>query len=217
MVSLILQINTYGQSKGDLINGIYKKKLLRKRKQKKLLTNQLTLKQPKMLKKKQRKRLLKKKKRVFKDSDPILCMSITPGQLGMFGLKTNIHYSWVARGDETEVEYQDLVAAIRSGKKHITEPYFIIKDDDFLEAFPNVKKLYGDMYSIKDLRSVITDLDANSMKLTINSLPSGAKESIKNIVSSMIMNGQIDSVSKIKTLDEIYDTKFMTMTELYGD
>lgn len=55
------------------------------------------------------------------------------------------------------------------------------------------------------------------MKLTINSLPSGAKESIKNIVSSMIMNGQIDSVSKIKTLDEIYDTKFMTMTELYGD
>lgn len=33
----------------------------------------------------------------------------------------------------------------------------------------------------------------------------------------MIMNGQIDSVSKIKTLDEIYDTKFMTMTELYGD
>ena len=73
------------------------------------------------------------------------------------------------------------------------------------------------MYSIKDLRSVITDLDANSMKLTIDSLPSGAKESIKNIVSSMIMNGQIDSVSKIKTLDEIYDTKFMTMTELYGD
>lgn len=162
-------------------------------------------------------KVTEKKKRVFKDSDPILCMSITPGQLGMFGLKTNIHYSWVARGDETEVEYQDLVAAIRSGKKHITEPYFIIKDDDFLEAFPNVKKLYGDMYSIKDLRSVITDLDANSMKLTINSLPSGAKESIKNIVSSMIMNGQIDSVSKIKTLDEIYDTKFMTMTELYGD
>ena len=144
-------------------------------------------------------------------------MSITPGQLGMFGLKTNIHYSWAARGDETEVEYQDLVAAIRSGKKHITEPYFIIKDDDFLESFPNVKKIYGDMYSIKDLRSVITDLDANSMKLTIDSLPSGAKESIKNIVSSMIMNGQIDSVSKIKTLDEIYDTKFMTMTELYGD
>lgn len=49
-------------------------------------------------------------------------MSITPGQLGMFGLKTNIHYSWAARGDETEVEYQDLVAAIQFRKKHITEP-----------------------------------------------------------------------------------------------
>lgn len=191
--------------------------MLQKRKQKKLLTNQLTLKQQKKVEEQVAEKVTEKKKRVFKDSDPILCMSITPGQLGMFGLKTNIHYSWAARGDETEVEYQDLVAAIRSGKKHITEPYFIIKDDDFLESFPNVKKIYGDMYSIKDLRSVITDLDANSMKLTIDSLPSGAKESIKNIVSSMIMNGQIDSVSKIKTLDEIYDTKFMTMTELYGD
>ena len=42
-------------------------------------------------------KVTEKKKRVFKDSDPILCMSITPGQLGMFGLKTNIHYSWAAR------------------------------------------------------------------------------------------------------------------------
>jgi hypothetical protein len=155
-----------------------------------------------------------KTERVFKDSDPITCTSITAGKLGMLGIKTGIDYTWAGRGDDTEVEYQDLVAAIRSGKKHITEPFFIIKDEDFLNKFPQVRQIYGGMYSIGDLRKVITELDADSMRLTIENLPSGAKESVKNIASTMISKGQIDSVKKIQILDEIYDTKFMLMTEL---
>ena len=71
------------------------------------------------------------------------------------------------------------------------------------------------MYSIKDLTDVLK-LDAASMKKTINNLPAGAKESIKNIASTMIAKGQLDSVQKIKILDEIFDTKFMLMTELFG-
>jgi hypothetical protein len=156
-----------------------------------------------------------KNERVFKETDPISCTSITAGKLGMLGLKSGINYTWAGRGDETEVEYQDLVAAIRSGKRHITEPFFIINDEEFLEKFPQVKKIYGEMYSIGDLRKVITDLDPASMKITIENLPNGAKESIKNIASSMIAKGQIDSVKKINVLDEIYDTKFMLMTELF--
>lgn len=156
-----------------------------------------------------------KVKKTFDNETPIPCTSITAGELGMLGIKSGINYTWAGRGDVTDVEYQDLVAAIRSGKKHITEPYFIINDDDFLEEYPQVKKIYGEIYSIGDLRKVITDLDPQSMRLTIESLPNGAKESIKNIASTMIANHQIDSIDKIKVLDKIYDTKFMLMTELF--
>lgn len=151
----------------------------------------------------------------FEATDPIKCVSITSGELGMIGIKSGINYRWAGRGDETEVEYQDLVAAIRSGKKHITAPFFIINDKDFLEKWPNVEKMYASMYSIKDLTDVLK-LDAASMKKTILNLPVGARDSIKNIASSMITKGQLDSVQKIKILDEIFDTKFMLMTELYG-
>ena len=154
------------------------------------------------------------KKKQFKDTDAINCMSITAGQLGMIGIKSGINYTWAGRGDETEVEYQDLVAAIRSGKKHINEPYFIIQDKEFLSQFPQVEKIYSSMYSIGDLKDIF-NMPLSQMKNTIMSLPNGAKESIKNIASTMITNGTLDSVKKIKALDEIFNTNFMLMTELF--
>lgn len=156
-----------------------------------------------------------KEKRKFKETDPIECVSITAGTLGMVGIKTGINYRWAGRNDVTEVEYQDLVAAIRSGKKHITNPCFIIKDADFLAEFPQVNKIYDSMFSMNDLKDVF-QLPAAQMKKVIVSLPAGAQESIKHIASNMISNGSLDSVSKIKALDEIFDTKFMLMTELFG-
>lgn len=150
----------------------------------------------------------------FKETDAIDCVSITAGEMGMIGIKSSINYTWAGRGDVTAVEYQDLVAAIRSGKKHISAPYFIIQDNDFLAQFPQVAEVYSSMISYTDLKDILK-LDVNRMKKVINELPSGARESIKNIASSQISKGQLDSVQKIKALDEIFDTKFMLMTELY--
>ena len=150
----------------------------------------------------------------YHETDAINCVSITAGELGMIGIKSGINYTWAGRGDVTAVEYQDLVAAIRSGKKHISAPYFIIQDEDFLAQFPQVAETYSSMLSYKDLKDIL-NLSVNNMKKVINELPSGAKESIKNIASSQISKGLLDSVQKIKALDEIFDTKFMLMTELY--
>lgn len=152
--------------------------------------------------------------RKFKETDPIKCVSITAGELGMIGIKTGINYTWAGRGDETDVEYQDLVAAIRSGKKQVNAPRFIIKDDDFLALYPQIEKIYSSMLSYNDLKDILK-LDVVNMIKVINQLPAGAKDSMKNIASTQITNGFLDSVQKIKALDEIFDTKFMLMTELF--
>lgn len=156
-------------------------------------------------------------KREFAPDEGIPCVSITTGELIVIGEKSGISYDWLGRGDVVDVEYQDLVAAIRMGKACIKEPYFIIQSDEFLARYPQVKEIYGGMYTFGDLRKVITDLDVQSMKLTIESLPSGAKDSIRSIASTMIQNGQLDSVSKIKMLDEIYGTDFMLLSGLYSE
>lgn len=157
----------------------------------------------------------KPEKKKFTSDEGIDCVSITSGELGMIGIKSGINYRWAERGDVTQVEYQDLVAAVRSNKSYIFKPLFIIKNDDFVAEFPQLNRAYSAMYSIRDLRDVLK-MPAAQMKSTILSLPEGAKESIKNIAATMINNGSLDSIQKVKILDEIFDTKLMLLTELFN-
>lgn len=158
------------------------------------------------------------KKKEYEENSPILCTSITCGELRMEGIKSGIQYTWLDRGDTTEVEYQDLVAAIRVAKMQVMSPCFIIEDEDFVERYPKLKEVYASIYSVGDLRKIITDLDAQSMKLTIMSLPDGAKNSVKNIAATMVQNGQFDdlSISKIKVLDELFGTNLLLLSDLVG-
>lgn len=153
-------------------------------------------------------------KRTYEQTDSIECMSITSGELWMTGIKSGINYRWADRGDVTDVEYQDVVAAIRSGASFIFKPYFVIKDEELVSQFPQVHRVYESLYSINDLQDVLR-LPVGEMRRVIKSLPDGAKESVKNIAATQISNGTLDSVRKIKVLDEIFDTKMMLMTELF--
>lgn len=161
------------------------------------------------------KEIIKEPKK-YEPSEGITCRSITPGGLYMEGIKTHIPYEWPDNGLETEVEYQDLVAAIRANSDYVMKPYFIIQDDEFIQQYPQLSKVYDSMYSVKDMKDVLA-LPASTMKQVITNMPDGAKESIKHIASSMISNGSLDSVQKIKILDQIFGTELMLMTGLFNE
>ena len=149
---------------------------------------------------------VKKEKKSYAPSDGIPCKSITNGGLYMPGLKSNILYSWVDAGDIVEVEYQDLQAAIRSNNGYVMNPLFVIEDEELVSQFPQLKKL----------EDVVTELSPGDMKATILSLPKGAQDAIKHLASKMVSDGRLDSVKKIKTLDEIFDTEMSIMTGLFS-
>ena len=48
--------------------------------------------------------------RKFAMDDPILCKSVTFGELLLPGKKSQLLYTWANYGDTTEVEFQDLQA-----------------------------------------------------------------------------------------------------------
>lgn len=159
---------------------------------------------------------VKKEKKSYAPSDGIPCKSITNGGLYMPGLKSNILYSWVDAGDIVEVEYQDLQAAIRSNNGYVMNPLFVIEDEELVSQFPQLKKLYEALYSVGELEDVVTELSPGDMKATILSLPKGAQDAIKHLASKMVSDGRLDSVKKIKTLDEIFDTEMSIMTGLFS-
>ena len=73
---------------------------------------------------------------------------------------------------------------------------------------PALDEAYGSLYSIKDLKDILKQTP-DQMQKSIASLPEGAKDSIKTISATMVDNGTLDSVRKVKVLDEIFGTEML--------
>lgn len=149
----------------------------------------------------------------FNQEDLIPCKSITAGELLMVGERTKMLYRWADADDIQEVEYQDLIYAARSNSGFVFKPRFIIMDNDFVAQNPKVQEKYDTMYTNKDLRDIIM-LSPKEIKKIVPTLPEGVKESLKSMASTMIDNGTLDSVARIKVLDELFDTNMMLKTNL---
>lgn len=154
------------------------------------------------------------KKAVKRDaSDGIRCRSVTTGGLYMEGIKSHILYEWYDADVRVDVEYQDIVAAIRSHSNFIFKPYFIIEDEDVLAEYPAVAELYNNLYSLGELADIFK-LPHGGMIATIKTLPAGVQDTIKNLASKMISTGELDSIKRIKALDEYFGTKMSLLAGL---
>jgi hypothetical protein len=142
--------------------------------------------------------------RKFAMDDPILCKSVTFGELLLPGKKSQLLYTWANYGDTTEVEFQDLQALRSTRSAYLNAPYFVIEDEELLEQWPEFKTLYEKVAAI-DVDNLF-NLPINQFKKRLREIPVGFKDSIKNIASDKILNGSLDSLTKINALDEILGT-----------
>ena len=154
-----------------------------------------------------------KAKRKFAEDDGILCRSVTPGKLIMIGNKTGMKYIWNDYGHEYEIEYRDLVIAVRTRSKFVFGPMFIIEDEDFINEFDLVKKFYANSYNTADLQEIL-GLPVEEMEKAITALPPEAKKSFKTVASTAVREGSLDSLAKIKVLDEIFGIQLKLLAEM---
>lgn len=138
----------------------------------------------------------------------IPCRSICNGVLYVHGPNSNSDVMFWNFGDVQDIQYQDLDAFIKRHATCVYKPQFIIEDENFIEQNPQIQQVYDSMYTKRDLKEVLS-LPTSQMVKTINELPVGAKEAIKGLASSMIERGTLDSIEKVKALDEIFDTKLI--------
>lgn len=154
-----------------------------------------------------------KSKKVFDQADRILCRSVTPGGLYLDGAKTKQAYSFSDYGDETEIEYRDLVALVHVKSSYLFHPYFVVEDRDFVAEFPNLAEFYAEFYDDLDLEGIL-ELPLGAMIEKLKKLPAGAAENLKVIASSQVADGRLDSVKKIKELNEFFGIDLNLIAEL---
>lgn len=145
---------------------------------------------------------------VHNDRDLIPCLSITPGEYLFVGDKSGDLYSWVSEGDVVNMRYDDILAAIRMKRPCIYKPRIVIQDDDIVDKYPDIKDLYDQLYTIDDFTKIL-NLTPSEMRRVIGSLPDGAKDAVKTLAMTSIQNGSLDSVQRIRTLDQIFGTDML--------
>ncbi len=160
-----------------------------------------------------KKTVVKKQKKTFTDSDYILCRSVWYGGLNITCRSGNF-YEFVNYGAECDINYRDLVDLVRKGSDHVLLPRFIVLDEDFIEAFPNLKRVYASIYSKADLLEIL-DLPISKMRTEIGKLPDESKDVLCKMISTEIANGHLDSISKVRALSEIFNSDFNLLSELF--
>ena len=144
----------------------------------------------------------------FAKTTLIPCRSICTGVLYVEGPNSKNDYMWWDFGDVQDVQYQDLDAYVKRHATCVYKPQFIIEDDDYIAQNLDIKAVYDSMYTTSDLREIL-NLPVSQMKKAIMELPLGAKEAIRGLAPTMIENKKLDSIEKIRVLDEIFGTQLI--------
>ena len=148
--------------------------------------------------------------RRFDPNETFRCRSVCYGELILEGYKSKILYTWANCGDYADVEYQDL-QALQSRKSHfLTDPLFIIEDEELVEHWGALLKPIYSKIEEEDIEQLLK-LTPAQLKKKLKAMPDGIKESIKTMAAAKIMSGELDSLNRIKAIDEVLGTELMSM------
>lgn len=150
-------------------------------------------------------------KKSFDASEPIMCTSVTAGELIMVGKKTKNLYRWSEYGDRTEVEYQDLQSAKLTRSQYIYNPLIMIENEELLQTWPDIQGIYDKAMGTGNDIAELFKLDNSTFERTLAFLPIGIKNTIKTMAYSMVEDGTLDSLRKIKIIDKVLGTDIMTL------
>lgn len=150
----------------------------------------------------------------YQPYDLIPCQSLTSGEMFYNSPKSNTMYKWDDNGTIIDMTYEDLIAMKQSHSELMYRPCFMIMDKELLAQprWMDIAKIYSgyDIISLSDAEKVI-NLDVNSLSKALNRLTPAMRAVICNTAADMIEKGTLDSIAKIKAIDEICGTELYTL------
>ena len=141
----------------------------------------------------------------YDPDEQITCRSITYGELLIVGPKSKLLYSWSNYGDTTPVEYQDLQALRSIRSAHLLKPRIIVEDEELIAQWgKDFENMYSKIVDV-DVEKIL-DLPLGKFKTALKNAPQGVQQAVKNIAGEKILDGSLDSLAKIKAIDEFLGT-----------
>ena len=154
--------------------------------------------------------------REFQKDDLIEVKSVFAGSCTLVGRRSGNAYVWETLGEIQYVEYQDLLAEITNRySKYIYEPLLLIEDEDVINKNPKLKDLYDAMIDVEEIEDSLLNDSVEELRSILITLPSGLKETVKSVASTLMQDGALYDVRKIRLLDDLYHTALSEQLSLY--
>lgn len=154
--------------------------------------------------------------REFQKDDFIEVKSVFAGSCTLVGRRSGNVYVWETLGEIQYVEYQDLLAEITNRySKYIYEPLLLIEDEDVINKNPKLKDLYDAMIDVEEIEDSLLNDSVEELRSILITLPSGLKETVKSVASTLMQDGALYDVRKIRLLDDLYHTALSEQLSLY--
>lgn len=151
--------------------------------------------------------------KTYQPSDMIMCRSVTHGELIFLGRKSGLQYSWSNIGDETPVEYQDLQAAYSIKSRFLTDPLFVIEDDALVKKWGNMLQSVYDGLDSGDAEQLL-QLPPDALRKALTTASNGMRKSVMSLAAEKIINNELDSLSRIRVIDDVLGTELIKMIAL---
>ena len=142
----------------------------------------------------------------YNTDDEIMCKSVCFGLLEYISKKDGIVYRWEDFGDIVPVRYSDLLALKTSRSKFLYQPWFIILDEDLVKMWKleDINKYFDE---ISDIEDFLIDSKIPHIEKQLKNAPDGYKELVVQTAGRLLRENRLDSIAKLRTIDELLDTK----------
>lgn len=142
----------------------------------------------------------KKVKPQFETDDYVVVKNGFNGKLIYISKRSGEVFVWDSFGDEQEMQIKDLLSAKASAKEFFQYNYFLF-DDPAIPEFLGVSSFYKHSLSIDDFETFF-EMQPEEAAQKIKSMPSGQKSSLAFMARKLFLDGEIDSIAMVDTLEK---------------
>lgn len=145
-------------------------------------------------------------KKKFNRDDMIPVANNTTGQLVYINPRTKEKWVLNGYGDTAEWPYEEIATCNSTYPKITHAPWLLILNDDVVKNL-GLEKVYENIFKPEEVEKFI-NLPNDKFKEFITKASEGMKPIIVEVIKQKIENGNFDSLSKKRIVEEIYKINF---------
>lgn len=145
-------------------------------------------------------------KRIIDRDEWVTIMNYTTGRTRYTSKKTGTEVTFSEFGQTDEIQVGELITMKNAHPRYLREPWLVILDEDVVE-FLGLQEVYKNLVITDNLEEIFK-MSGEQFKEMLIKAPKGMAQTIVSKATELIENKRLDSMSIIRTIQEVCGIEF---------